>query len=109
MHACWQVLKGRLALLEPTITCGDFMYEEGADLEADAAEESRVLLPRAMATLPGGGLAHGCIAEVQDNAQSLVVQIIISHHVGSVPAACSQQTGHHQLDVPAHCCCHNNC
>lgn len=31
----WQVLKGRLALVAPWLSCGSFMYEEGQDLEED--------------------------------------------------------------------------
>lgn len=30
-----QVLKGRLALLAPSLSCGSFLYEEGQDLEDD--------------------------------------------------------------------------
>lgn len=30
-----QVLKGRLALLAPTVRCGTFSYEEGAGLDED--------------------------------------------------------------------------
>jgi hypothetical protein len=32
---CGQVLKGRLALLAPSIRCGNFSYEEGEGLEED--------------------------------------------------------------------------
>lgn len=30
-----QVLKGQLALIAPSISCGDFIYEEGEGLEED--------------------------------------------------------------------------
>lgn len=51
--AC-QVLKGRLALVAPWLSCGSFMYEEGQDLEEDevgriaaAMQPARCLLQRA--------------------------------------------------------------
>lgn len=63
------------------ITCGDFMYEEGAGLEPDEVAEYGKLLGLALSTLPGGGLGHGCVVSVQDNAQSLSLQLVITHQV----------------------------
>ena len=57
------------------------MYEEGAGLDEDEVEENRRHLSTVLASLPGGGLSHGSIASIQDNAQSLHVQVVITHQV----------------------------
>lgn len=38
-----QVLRGRMALVEPTLVAGSFMYEEGEDLEEDEVRGGTVL------------------------------------------------------------------
>lgn len=35
-----QVLKKRLALVSPTVSCGNFIYEEGPDLEQEEVRGS---------------------------------------------------------------------
>lgn len=82
---CPQVLRAKLAMIHPTLmTDGGFDYVEGEGLDADEAEDSRKLLPRTLAQLPGGGLVHGTIVSVQDQSQSVDFELIISHQVGAV-------------------------
>jgi ubiquitin-like 1-activating enzyme E1 B len=99
------VLKGRLALLAPSLSCGSFLYEEGQDLEEDEVTFYRSLLPRPLASLPGGGLVNGSIVEVSDQEQQFKAQLVISHREdwdeevhpegfelsGSLPAAEAEQ------------------
>ncbi|PRW61037.1 SUMO-activating enzyme subunit 2 [Chlorella sorokiniana] len=100
-----KVLKGRLALLAPSLSCGSFLYEEGQDLEEDEVTFYRSLLPRPLASLPGGGLVNGSIVEVSDQEQQFKAQLVISHREdwdeevhpegfelsGSLPAAEAEQ------------------
>lgn len=82
MQACFeQVLKKRLAMNEPSIMAGNFGYEEGADLEPDEVAANAKLLPTVLDELPGGGLKHGTIASVSDQAQDFTCQLVISHKV----------------------------
>ncbi|KAL4446285.1 hypothetical protein ABPG77_003092 [Micractinium sp. CCAP 211/92] len=74
-----KVLKRRLALIAPSITCGNFTYEEGEGLEEDEVEFYRGMLPRPLSQLPSGGLANGSILEVGDQEQHFKAQLIISH------------------------------
>ncbi len=74
-----QVLKKRLAMNEPTIMAGGFLYEEGEGLEPDEAAANAALLPRALAALPGGGLGHGVLAAVRDQSQDVTLQLVIEH------------------------------
>eukprot|EP00879_Flechtneria_rotunda_P009733 GHRR01010182.1.p1 GENE.GHRR01010182.1~~GHRR01010182.1.p1 ORF type:complete len:405 (+),score=133.43 GHRR01010182.1:2062-3276(+) len=75
-----KVLKKRLAINIPSLnTLGGFWYEEGEDLEEDEAEASRILLPKTLASLPGGGLKHGTIVAVSDQSQAITVDLIITH------------------------------
>ena len=76
-----QVLKKRLSMNEPTIMAGNFAYEEGADLEPDEVAANAKLLPTALDDLPGGGLKHGTIVSVSDQAQDFNCQLVISHKV----------------------------
>lgn len=92
MHA--QVLKGTLSLIEPSISCGDFLYEEGSGLEDDEIEEYRRHLDTPLASLPpqgSGGLGNGAVVEVRDQAQSIEVKIVVRHQV------CSQLNLQHLL------------
>ena len=66
---------------EPTVTAGNFMYEEGAGLEPDEVEAYSRLLPQVLQDLPGGGLGPGCIVDISDQAQAFSAQIIVSHQV----------------------------
>jgi ubiquitin-like 1-activating enzyme E1 B len=77
-----QVLRAKLAMIHPTLmTISGFDYVEGEGLDEEEAEDSRALLPRFLSKLPGGGLVHGTIVSVQDQAQSLDFELIISHQV----------------------------
>ena len=76
-----QVLKKRLAMNEPSIMCGGFAYEEGADLEEDEVADNARLLPLPLDKLPGGGVIHGSILAVSDQAQDFSVQILVQHKV----------------------------
>jgi len=46
------VLKGRLALIAPSLSCGAFMYEEGEDLEEGEASYPVALLEVPLRTAP---------------------------------------------------------
>ena len=74
-----QVLKKRLAMNEPTIMAGGFLYEEGEGLEDDEAAANAALLPRPLADLPGGGLGHGALAVLRDQSQDVSLQLVIEH------------------------------
>lgn len=69
---------------EPSVMCGGFGYEEGADLEPEEVDANARLLPLFLDALPGGGLRHGTIASVSDQAQDFGCEIIISHKVRAV-------------------------
>ncbi|GIL75048.1 hypothetical protein Vretifemale_4869 [Volvox reticuliferus] len=73
------VIKKRLAVNTPNLLCGGFLYEEGEGLEEDEVEAYTAMLPRTLASLPGGGLRHGSILTVQDQSQHFGVDIIIVH------------------------------
>ena len=83
MNSCSavQVLKKRLAMNEPTVMCGGFGYEEGADLEPDEVEANQKLLPIMLDQLPAGGIKHGAILSISDQAQDFSCQIVVSHKV----------------------------
>ena len=72
-------VKKRLAMNEPTIMAGGFLYEEGEGLEDDEASANAALLPRPLAGLPGGGLGHGALAIVRDQSQDVSLQLVIEH------------------------------
>ena len=78
-----QVLKGQLALLEPTIDANDFLYDEGQGLEPDEVERQTARLGMPLQALPGGGLGHGTVADISDQSQALNFQLHISHQVGA--------------------------
>ena len=48
-----QVLKQRLSVHEPSIMCGEFMYEEGEGLEDDEVAENAAHLSKRLEALPG--------------------------------------------------------
>lgn len=73
-----QVVKGRLALVNPTVTGGEFVYEEGEDLEADEVEFHARNLPKTLAALPGGGLGPGATVEVTDQTQHFAARIVLN-------------------------------
>ena len=73
------MLKKRLAMNEPTIMAGGFLYEEGEGLEDDEAAANAALLLRPLAGLPGGGLGHGTLAVVRDQSQDVSLQLVIEH------------------------------
>ncbi len=77
-----QVLKERLALVSPTVVADAFMYEEGPDLDEDEAAESAAHRPTPLAALPGGGIRHGSIVAISDQAQAFEASLVISHRVG---------------------------
>ena len=76
-----QVLKKRLAMNEPTVMCGNFSYEEGADLEEDEVEANQKLLAIQLNRLPGGGITNGSIVMISDQAQDFSCQMVVSHKV----------------------------
>lgn len=53
----------------------------GEGLDEDEVESYAALLPRPLDALPGGGLRHGCLLSVQDQAQHFSVDIRIAHQV----------------------------
>ena len=73
------MLKKRLSMNEPSIMAGNFAYEEGADLEPDEVAANARLLPVSLEELPGGGLKHGAIVSVSDQAQDFNCQLIVNH------------------------------
>lgn len=82
LHRVRQVLKSRLAVNCPTLmTAGGFDYVEGEGLEEDEAAEAAAQLPKPLTGLPGGGLGHGAILEVDDFSQALKFDVIICHQV----------------------------
>lgn len=60
---------------------GSFAYEEGADLEPDEIADNARLLPIMLDKLPGGGLQHGTIVSVSDQAQDFSCQLVMNHRV----------------------------
>ena len=42
---------------------------------------NRALLPKPLSALPGGGLAHNSILEVEDQEQRFNAQLVITHRV----------------------------
>ena len=68
--------------MEPTVrTDGGFEYEEGEGLDVDEVQANRARLPLMLDALPGGGLAQGVIAHVEDQVQEFKVAIEITHKV----------------------------
>ncbi|KAK9806335.1 hypothetical protein WJX72_010622 [[Myrmecia] bisecta] len=74
-----KVLKKHLGINEPTVTCGDFMYEEGSGLDDSEVAFNAKNLPLALASLPGGGVRNGAILEIDDQTQHFQVQVLVSH------------------------------
>ena len=77
------VLKGRLALIAPTLISGSFYWEDPnpsngeCDLDEDEIEQYSKSLPTALAALPGGGLSAGSVVAVKDQAQAIDLQLLI--------------------------------
>ena len=69
-------------------TISGFDYVEGEGVDEDEAADSRALLPRALASLPGGGVVGGTILEVKDQSQALDFEVIIAHQVGGGAVVC---------------------
>ena len=65
-----KVLKRELAFNVPTIDNNDGFFFEMGD-EERSPDITHQLLATAIATLPGGGLAHGVTADVTDDTQNL--------------------------------------
>jgi hypothetical protein len=87
-----KVVRRRLAVNEPIVIAGGFMYEEGGDLSDSEVELNARHLGTPMAALPGGGLAHAVVASIEDQSQQFKVEVIITHRVrggltGGVPPA----------------------
>ena len=76
-----QVLKRKLALLEPNLNTAAFMYEEGGGLDAEEVTENAAHLPTPLAGLPGGGIRHGATFQVTDQAQALELDFVVTHKV----------------------------
>lgn len=94
-----KVLKKRLSMNEPSIMAGNFAYEEGMDLEPDEVAANAKFLPVALDKLPGGGLKHGTIVDVSDQAQDFSCQLVLSHKVGhnvNQAGACITVGSNHQ-------------
>jgi ubiquitin-like 1-activating enzyme E1 B len=79
------VLKKRLAMNEPSVMCGGLSYEEGADLDPEEVADNAKLLTLPLDQLPGGGIRHGSIVSVSDQAQDFNCQLVISHKVTTPP------------------------
>ncbi|DBA95757.1 hypothetical protein WJX77_000574 [Trebouxia sp. C0004] len=78
-HFVNKVLKGRLSVHQPTIMCDGFVYEEGDDLDEEELEANAANLPKTLHSLPGGGVKHGSIVQVDDQAQHFKVSLVVSH------------------------------
>ncbi|GAB4815134.1 hypothetical protein N2152v2_002180 [Parachlorella kessleri] len=74
-----KVVKGRLSLVEPSLSCGAFQYDEGEGLEEDEVAFNAALLARPLCELPGGGLGNGSILELSDQQQHLTAQLVVLH------------------------------
>ena len=66
-------------MVEPTLASGTFLYEEGAGLEDDEVAAYAALRPRALAGLPGGGLADGATLTATDNASDTTLTLVLRH------------------------------
>ena len=77
-----QVLKKRLSMNDPSIMAGNFAYEEGDDLEPEEVAANARLLPITLESLPGGGLKHGTVVTVSDQAQDFSCQLVLTHKAG---------------------------
>ncbi|GBF97588.1 SUMO-activating enzyme subunit 2 [Raphidocelis subcapitata] len=73
------VVRSRLAVNEPSLIAGNFMYEEGGDLSDSEVDFNARKLGEKMAALPGGGLGHGAVVSVRDQSQQFVVEVIVNH------------------------------
>ena len=78
------VLKGRLALIAPSLICGGGFYWEDpkpsngeCDLDEDEVEQYSRLLPLALSSLPGGGFGAGTVVAVKDQAQAIDLHLLI--------------------------------
>ena len=80
-HFVDRVLKKHMAFNSPSIMAGDFMYEEGDDLDADEVAEHAAHLPTALSALPGGGITHTSQVSVTDQTQEMTVTLVVSHQV----------------------------
>lgn len=99
------MLRGALAVACPALECGEFLYEEGEGLEEDEVAMYTSLLPRTLATLPGGGVCGGSIVGVTDQLQNLHLRLIVQHKVRwGAPSGYSGCNGRAQehLDEEAH-------
>jgi ubiquitin-like 1-activating enzyme E1 B len=74
-----RVLRGRLAMLEPCLRAGSFSYEEGEDLDASEVALNARWLHVALDALPGGGIRHETLVEVQDQSQALTLALLVVH------------------------------
>ena len=75
-----RVLKKKLSVNEPSIQFGETMlHEEGDGLEEDEIELYEGLGARALAALPGGGVAHGTILSISDYSQNLDFELMVTH------------------------------
>jgi hypothetical protein len=92
-----QVLRVKISMIEPILmTVGGFDYNAGEGVDEDEAADSRALLPRTLAALPGGGVVAGTILEVVDESQALNFEIVIAHQVMGVAWVCGVGGGGRQ-------------
>ena len=74
-----KIAKGQLSMVAPTLAFQRFLYEEGEDLDPDEVEENKRHLSKRLSDLPSGGITHNTVIELSDQAQSLTVEMIVSH------------------------------
>lgn len=74
-----KIAKDQLSMIAPTLSYGQFLYEEGEDLDPEEVEHYSQHLGKVLAELPSGGVVHNSVIELSDQAQSLNVEIIVCH------------------------------
>eukprot|EP00977_Amphora_coffeiformis_P015337 scaffold4510_cov183-Amphora_coffeaeformis.AAC.22 len=72
-----RVIKKDMGFEEPSLMLGnDFIWEEGED--ADTTTFAKNLTKR-LTDLPGGGISHGTVLQIEDFSQDLNVSVTFTH------------------------------
>ena len=72
-----RVIKKDMGFEEPSLMLGnDFIWEEGED--ADTTTFAKNLTKR-LSDLPGGGISHGTVLQIEDFSQDLDVSVTFTH------------------------------